>query len=248
MPGFDQPKTVHHHWDWPDPEHHPDTAYQANFKARTLQLAQAYRPDVVYFDDTVLPPHQCGPVGLEIAAELYNLGEDMIVCGKILDERRRRALTWDVERGASDRIEPHPWQTRTCLGSWHYDARRLAEHTYKSAAQAVGMLADVVNKNGNLLLSVPITGDGEIDDDECAILAGIGDRLAVNGEAIFDTALARPDGPVVLRRLGRVASLLDREITGVHALGDDRPVRWRHEDQALIIESPAQVHRIDLTS
>ncbi|GAB2944943.1 alpha-L-fucosidase [Nonomuraea fastidiosa] len=293
VPGFDQPETVNRTWDWPDPEHWPDAAYQANFKARTLQLAGKYRPDLVYFDDTVLPLHQCGPVGLEIAAELYNLSEDMVVCGKILDERQRRALTWDVERGASDRIEPEPWQTCTCLGSWHYDERRLAEHGYKSAAQVIGMLADVVSKNGNLLLSVPITGDGEIDDDERAILAGIGDWLAVNGEAIFDTvpwkvfgegpsaddppalraqgfneggamtaedirytatgtslyaiALAEPvRGPVVLRRLGRASGLLDREITGVRALGDGRPVTWRQEERALVIESAAQVHRIDL--
>ncbi|KAB8188464.1 alpha-L-fucosidase [Nonomuraea phyllanthi] len=294
-PNVADPKVIHRAWDWPDPEHWPDAAYQAAFKARTLQLAEAYRPDLVYFDDTVLPLHQCGPVGLEIAAALYTLSEDMIVCGKVLDERQRRALTWDVERGVSDRIEPEPWQTCTCLGEWHYDERVFAEHRYKPAAEVVGMLVDVVSKNGNLLLSVPVSGEGEIDEDERAILAGIGRWLAVNGEAVFDTVpwkvfgegpsaehppalkaqgfnegstmtsadirytatpvgtgsslyatvLGVPEGPVALRRLGRQTGLLDREITGVHALGEG-PVSWRQEEGALVIESAAQVHRIEL--
>jgi alpha-L-fucosidase len=49
------------------------------------------------------------------------------------------------------------------------------------------MLADIVSKNGNLMLSVPVRGDGTIDSDEVKIVSGIGDWLKVNGEAIYST-------------------------------------------------------------
>jgi alpha-L-fucosidase len=49
------------------------------------------------------------------------------------------------------------------------------------------MLADIVSKNGNLLLSVPVRGDGTIDADETAFLDGMAKWMAVNSEAIFST-------------------------------------------------------------
>ena len=49
------------------------------------------------------------------------------------------------------------------------------------------MLVDIVSKNGNLLLSIPLRGDGTIDDDETAFLHGLADWMAINGEGIFGT-------------------------------------------------------------
>ena len=57
-------------------------------------------------------------------------------------------------------ILPLPWQTDTCIGSWHYDQAIFQNHRYKSAASVVRMLADIVSKNGNLMLSVPLQRDG----------------------------------------------------------------------------------------
>ena len=66
-----------------------------------------------------------------------------------------------------------PWQTDTCIGSWHYERRLFEQHRYKTAKQVVQMLIDIVSKNGNLMLSVPIRGNGTIDADEVACLEGI---------------------------------------------------------------------------
>ena len=49
------------------------------------------------------------------------------------------------------------------------------------------MLVDIVSKNGNLLLNIPVRGDGTIDEDEVAFLQEMAAWMDVNGEAIFGT-------------------------------------------------------------
>jgi alpha-L-fucosidase len=49
------------------------------------------------------------------------------------------------------------------------------------------MLVDIVSKNGNLLLSVPVRGDGSIDEKELAILHDIKAWMDVNGISIYGT-------------------------------------------------------------
>jgi alpha-L-fucosidase len=49
------------------------------------------------------------------------------------------------------------------------------------------MLCDIVSKNGNLMLSVPLQRDGQPDADEIKIVSEIGAWLKVNGEAIYAT-------------------------------------------------------------
>ena len=165
-------------------------AFVDKWLLRQNQLVDDYRPDLMYFDDTGLP---LGQTGLDAAAHYYNEalkwrgGVDVVVFGKKLEGIQRRAIVEDVERGFLDEIRSEPWQTDTCIGNWHYD-RRLYEHNgYKSAKQVVQRLADVVSKNGNLLLNIPVRGDGTIDDKEEAIVDAIASWTQRNGEAIFGT-------------------------------------------------------------
>jgi alpha-L-fucosidase len=157
---------------------------------RQKDMVETYRPDLVYFDDTGIP---FGPAGLEAVAHYYNNAAewrgdvDVVLFAKRLGELERRAIVEDVERGFLDEIRPVPWQTDTCIGNWHYDRRVYDSGGYKSAKQVVQRLADVVSKNGNLLLNIPVRGDGTIDDKEEAILDGIMAWTARNGEAIFGT-------------------------------------------------------------
>jgi len=99
----------------------------------------------------------------------------------------RKAMVYDIERGKAQGIMPLPWQTDTCIGSWHYDRGIFENHRYKSAASVIPMLADIVSKNGNLMLSVPLQRDGTPDADELKIVSEIGAWLKVNGEAIYAT-------------------------------------------------------------
>jgi alpha-L-fucosidase len=172
----------------------PDAAYMEKFFQRTQQLWDDYHPDQIYFDDTVLPfVGVTDEVGLKLAAHFYNTrlnrngGTEAVMNGKILNEMQRRAMVYDIERGKANGILPQPWQTDTCIGSWHYDANIFNHHSYKDAASVIRMLADIVSKNGNLMLSVPLQRDGQPDADEIKIVSEIGAWLKVNGEAIYGT-------------------------------------------------------------
>lgn len=109
----------------------------------------------------------------------------MVLTAKNMSSERRAALVEDIERGVATEIRPAPWQTDTCIGSWHYERRLFEQHRYKTAEQVVKMLIDIVSKNGNLMLSVPVRGDGTIDEDEVNCVEGIARWMAGNGEGIF---------------------------------------------------------------
>ena len=184
---------IHKQWHWGEGVSIPDKAYCDKFYNRTVDLINKYHPDLVYFDDTALPLWPISDAGLRIAAHMYNESImrngklEAVINGKILDEQQRRCMVWDIEKGASNNIEPLPWQTCTCIGGWHYDRRIYDRKDYKSARDVINQLVDVVSKNGNLLLNIPVRADGTIDDQELAVVEDIGRWMHVNGEAIFAT-------------------------------------------------------------
>jgi alpha-L-fucosidase len=105
-------------------------------------------------------------------------GEDGVV-------RAVDGISFDIERGQATDIIPDFWQTDTSISknSWGY----VAQQDYKTTKDVIGDLADIVSKNGCLLLNVGPRPDGSIPEREVAILEEIGRWLAVNGEAIYGT-------------------------------------------------------------
>lgn len=163
---------------------------------RQKDLVEKYRPDMVYFDDHGLP---FGETGLEAVAHFYRKsmewrGDMGVVTAKRLTELQTRAIVQDVERGFVAGTMAQPWQTDTCIGNWHYDRPLYERNGYKTAKEVIQRLADVVAKNGNLMLNIPVRGDGSIDEKEEAVLDGIAAWTARNGEAIFATRLWRVFG------------------------------------------------------
>ena len=157
-----------------------------NWFLRCQDLVDKYHPDLLYFDDYQLP---FGQTGLDIAAHYYNANLakngslQAVLTAKNMLPERRAALVEDYERGAPQELQPLPWQTCTCLGEWHYHKGIQ----YKSVAQVTRQLVDIVAKNGTLLLSIPMRGDGTIDQDELAFLDGFGKWMKTNGQGIYNT-------------------------------------------------------------
>ncbi len=160
---------------------------------RIVDVINKYNPDLLYFDDTVLPIYPVSDIGLRIAAYLYNTNikrngklEAVMTC-KDLNADQRRALVLDVERGVTAGIEAVPWQTDTCIGDWHYHRSLFDQHKYKTADQVTQMLVDIVSKNGNLQLNIPLPGNGVPDADELKVLANLTTWMDVNSEGIYST-------------------------------------------------------------
>jgi alpha-L-fucosidase len=173
-------------WDEVPPLANP--AFVRQWYLRCKDLIDSYKPDLLYFDDTGLP---LGQAGLDMTAHLYNSSiawhgaQQAVVNCKLLPDDRRAAVVEDVERGFRSEVVPHPWQTDTCIGDWHYNRERFLQKSYMPADAVVHRLCDVVSKNGCLLLSIPVRGDGTIDEEEHKIVESIAGWTGRYGEAIF---------------------------------------------------------------
>ena len=148
------------------------------------ELIDMYQPDLLY-SDSELP---FGEVGRTMLAHYYN--QDMAKNGGKLEAVYSCKLLasngrWvqDLERGAMDSISPYPWQTDTSIGDWYYRTGQK----YMTGTQVIQMLVDIVSKNGNLLLNVVQTPEGDLEPDVMNILNDIAAWTPANGEAIYGT-------------------------------------------------------------
>ncbi|HET9088087.1 MAG TPA: alpha-L-fucosidase [Acidobacteriaceae bacterium] len=173
----------------------PDVSYVKNFYDRTRDLIDQHDPDLLYFDNSLLP---LGWGGMNIGAYFYNHNlsthggkMEAVLTGKQVPDRLAKALVADYERGLTSQIMPYPWQSETCIGEWHYN-RALFDHPgeyggYLQPRDVIHWMIDTVSKNGTFILNIPGKPDGTIDRKEIAVLDKITDWMQVNGEAIYAT-------------------------------------------------------------
>lgn len=157
---------------------------QKKWLACITELIDLYHPDLVY-SDSELP---FGEVGRTMVSHLYN--SDMAhnngqlnavyTCKHSVSQGR---WVMDIERGAMDSISKDPWQTDTSIGDWYYRTGQK----YMSGSEVIQMLMDIVSKNGNLLLNVVQTPEGDLEPDVMNILEEIAAWMPANGEGIYGT-------------------------------------------------------------
>ncbi|TCP33702.1 alpha-L-fucosidase [Sphingomonas sp. BK235] len=170
--------------DRPDTWYTRNPAYHARWFARIRDLVDSYEPDLLYSDGG-LP---FGAVGRALVAHLYNSSIarhgrlEAVYASKNLGsgEFHREWGVQDVERGVLEGINPLPWQTDTSNGDWF----EKENDRYKTPAQVIAMLADIVSKNGNLLLNVALRADGSLPAESVELLDELAAWMAVNGGAI----------------------------------------------------------------
>jgi alpha-L-fucosidase len=153
---------------------------------RVKDLIHQHQPDLLYTDGGI----SFEQYGLGTIAELYNVGPrnqrgetEAIYFSKTPLDCTTGTCVVDRERSVLDNIAALPWQTDTCIGQWHYNVGEK----YKSPKKVIDLLVDIVSKNGNLLLNIPLPASGEPDPEELRILEGITQWTSINGEAIYAT-------------------------------------------------------------
>ena len=261
---------IHGQWDWSHGACPPSKEFVTNFFDRTIDAINRYNPDLIYFDVTVLPFYPISDCGMKIAAHMYNKNPRAVVFGKILNDDQKKALTWDVERGAPNQMIEQPWQTCNCIGGWHYDTG-IYRRGYRTAQNIVKQLVDIVSKNGNLLLNIPLRADGTYDEKAAQFLDELEAWMSQNGESIFGT---RPwvrfgEGPVAekpisinaqgfnegqyngmdsrdkltIKSLAKGNPDFKKSLTNVYLLGHGK-LKARQTAEGLVVELPQPCNRI----
>ncbi len=192
-------------------------SWKRHYLDRMTDLIDKYQPDLLYTDGH-LPFEE---YGMRMVAHLYNVSAQLhsgnteaIYTSKEYTDCAVGTCLLDHERGVADGIAANPWQTDTCIGQWHYKRGQK----YKTAKKVIDLLVDIVSKNGNLLLNIPLPNSGEPDASEMRVLEGITAWIQVNGEGIYGT---RPwkvygEGPSTLQKIetGNFNEDKQKDLTG----------------------------------
>lgn len=166
------------------------------------EVIEQYEPDFIFLDDKlrIIEEEKL----LEVFSYFYNSGlrsKKDVVIAVHQNELVEGSGIKDMTGTRVDEIQHLPWVTSTFL---HHPPEDPAELTsYRPADNLIRELADVVSKNGFLLLKVSPASDGLVPCGVSDVLSHLGDWLSRNGEAIYDTR------PWIIHGEGETYSLAD---------------------------------------
>ncbi|WP_111706195.1 alpha-L-fucosidase [Lutibacter citreus] len=221
----------------------PETAsreWRTSWFKRLKQLIDDYEPDHLYFDGAIpFNGDDSYQTGLNLLAHYYNTRPE----GVLFHKNRPSGLfnleiaSEDRERSKSNTIEEKPWQTDDSIGPWGYKKGA----TYMTPGMVVDKIIDIVSKNGNMLLNVPIRADGTLDDETISILKNVGKWFKINREAIYATRpwIVAGEGSSVIGRHDKKSPYTSQDIrfvkkgSTVYAFVMD----WPKNDKTVTIKS-----------
>jgi alpha-L-fucosidase len=168
--------------------------WRETWAKRLKDLIDNYDPEIFYFDCAIpFRGDDMGATGMDVVAHLLNHNlkinngnQETVMCIKARPQSGvygKGLLTLDYERDKATGILEDPWQTDDSIGPWAYQKGAK----YKSTNEVIDKFIDIVSKNGNLLLNVPIKADGTLDKQTTTLLEEMGNWMEINGEGIYGT-------------------------------------------------------------
>ena len=191
----------------------PSKAFLDLWRAKIDELIDGFQPDLIWFDFGTRFLQE--DYKKRFLADYYNKeqewGKEVAVTYKGHDFAPGSALV-DYELGRMDQLTYYDWVTDTSVddqGAWSF----VEGAGFKPVSSLVHNLVDNVSKNGYLLLNVGPRADGSIPDGAKKCLAGMGEWLKINGEAIFETTpwLSYGEGPTEMEKAGHFSEF--KEVT-----------------------------------
>ncbi|KAG8795751.1 hypothetical protein FRC12_010192 [Ceratobasidium sp. 428] len=145
-------------------------------------LADEYGTEIMWCD--IGGPNRT----LEFAAEWYNKAAK---AGRQVALNNRCGVAPDFDTPEYTRfssIQTRSWETSEGIDPYSYGYNRLTkDHEYRSVQNIIHTLVDIVSKNGNYLLNLGPTGEGEIIPAMVERLVEVGQWLKHSGSCIYDT-------------------------------------------------------------
>ncbi len=182
--------------DWRDPDCRSvnNDRFVARIQAELRELLTQYgQIDVLWFDSdgrpTMWSPETTYPLvrGLQPQIIIDNrlqmdTGEEWAHQETLRLRENEDFYTPEQKIGSYD--DRQPWEACVTIGTqWSWKPK----DRIKSAAEVIGLLAQTVGGDGNLLLDVGPMPDGRIEPREVAVLKRVGAWMEVNGESIYGT-------------------------------------------------------------
>lgn len=165
----------------------PTAQHLDDWLLRTCELVDRYRPQLVWFDWWI-NNDAFRPYLEKFAAFYYNRAAEWgleVAINYKYHAYDPGCAVFDVERGQLSQGAAMLWQNDTSVSknSWGY----IEGQDYKKPLDILCDLADIVSKNGALLLNIGPKADGTIPEPERQILLEVGAWLRDNGEAIYQS-------------------------------------------------------------
>ena len=159
--------------------------FSEDWLAQLKEVIDNYSPDLIYFDSqTQKIPESYRKDFVTYYFNHADAENKQVVFTHKESEFPKTVSLEDFEKGRMNRITKEFLTDETVsVGSWSY-TENLG---LKTPAEIIHVLADVVSKNGALMLNVSPMANGIIPQNQQDILLTIGDWLNVNGEAIYAT-------------------------------------------------------------
>ncbi len=170
-----------------------DKWYATQWALRMMDVVDQYNPDFIYTDGTDQQPFSGSGTGTglkadamqTVIADFYNRALERrgkVDTFSIVKFRKKTNGTVNTEEfGIPNDIKTdQAWIAEAPVGDWFY----APGFTYDARAM-IRYIIEACARDGNACICISLLPDGSLDDGSKQMLAGVGDWMRVNGEAIY---------------------------------------------------------------